>query len=255
MTQPRIFRPSNQLHIASGRQLRRQMVPGLYLIGMFLIQIRRPGPRRPNTWESERPQSGNMPRSLSPLLETRSGASAPLNAGAASIMIHMLGARNRESMLSPMRSPPLQMNLPALTCPLRLHMPPPVPHAHPLPCLPPHARPLPLWRRAPLRIFSLTRTRPAPLRLHIRLQALCPSTRFRDFPPLRSGARLRFLPLPVPGPPVSEALGLKYCPIPSRVLSRDSPARSFPGLPRSTCQKKEVERLLNFMFVLLTSIG
>src|SRR6267142_1062561 len=93
------------------------------------------------------------------------------------------------------------------------------------PCLPPRARPLPLRRRAPLRIFSLTRTRPTPLRLHIRLQALCPSTRFRDFPPLRSGARLRLLPLPVPGPPASEVLGLKYCPIPSRVHSRGSLAR------------------------------
>src|SRR6267142_710793 len=255
MTQPRISRPSDQLHIASRQRSHWQMVPRLYLIGMFLIQIRRPGPRWPNAWESERPQSGNTPWSLSPLLETRSSASVPLNAGATSIMIHMLGARNRESMLSPMRSPLLQMNLPALTCPLWLHMPPPLPHAHPLPCLPPRARPLPLLRRAPLHIFSLMRTRPAPLRLHIRLQALCPSTRFRDFPPLRLGARLCFLPLPVPGPPASEALGLKYCPIPSRVLSRDSPARSFPGLPRSTCQKKEVERLLNFMFVLLTSIG
>src|SRR6267142_1322226 len=255
MTQPRISRPSDQLHIASRQRSHWQMVPRLYLIGMFLIQIRRPGPRWPNAWESERPQSGNTPWSLSPLLETRSSASVPLNAGATSIMIHMLGARNRESMLSPMRSPLLQMNLPALTCPLWLHMPPPLPHAHPLPCLPPRAHPLPLRPRAPLCIFSLTCTHPAPLRLHIRFQVLCPSTCFHDFPLLRSGMCLRFLPLPVLGPPVSEALGLKYGPIPLCVLSQDSPTCSFLGLPCLTCQKKEVERLLNFMFVLLTSIG
>src|SRR6266850_1214291 len=115
-------------------------------------------------------------------------------------------------------------------------------------CLLPRMHPLPLQWQAPLRIFSLTRTCPTPLCLHICLQALCPSTRFCDFPPLRSGARLRLLPLLVPGPPASEVLGLKYCPIPSHVLSWDSPACSFPGLPRSTCQKKEVElNYLNFL--------
>src|SRR6266850_1105013 len=239
MTQPQISRPSDQLHIASGQRSHRQMVPRLYLIGMFLIQIRRPGLRQPNAWESERPQSGNMPQSLFPLLETWSGASAPLNAGAVSIMIHMLGVRNWASMLSPMQSPPLQMNLPTLTCLLQLHMPSPLPHAHPLLCLLPHMHPLPLRWQAPLCIFSLTHTHPAPLHLHICLQALCPSTHFRNFPLLCLGVHLHFLLLLVLGPLVSKALGLKYCPILSCILSWDSPAHSFLGLPCLTCQKKK----------------
>ena len=80
--------------------------------------------------------------------------------------------------------------------------------AFPPPCLPARARPLPLQRPAPLHSLSIARICPRQPRLHTPAQALRPSTRFRGFPPLRSGAHLRILPLPAPGRP-SQGFGLR----------------------------------------------
>jgi len=100
---------------------------------MTSIQIRRLGPKRPNTWESEKPQSGNPVQ----LVETpQSDASALLKASAAtSTAIPMLQARDPASVPSLMQSLALQMNMPAPTLCL----------LHPLPCAavlaPTHATP------------------------------------------------------------------------------------------------------------------
>ena len=107
--------------------------------------------------------------------------------------------------------------------------------AHMPPCLPPHAHPLLLLQQAPLHIFPLTHTCPAPLHLHIPPQALCSRVHFYSFLLLHSAMHLHLLLVLVLGPPVSKVLGLKYCPIPSHILFQDSPTHSLPGLPHSTC--------------------
>jgi len=158
------------------------------------MQIRRLGPKRPNAWESEKPQSGNPVR----LVETPwSNASALLKASAAtSTAIPMPQARDQASVPSPMRSRPLQMNMPTpAQCLLR------PPHA-PL-CLLPHAQPLPLQQPAPLRVLSLARTDLWQSSLHIRPQALCWGLCFRHFPPLCKGTHSRHLPPPFQSPHMS----------------------------------------------------
>ena len=152
---------------------------------MTSTQMRSPGPKRPNAWESEKSQSGNPVRSV----ETPwSDASALLKASAANIVIPMLQARDWVSVPSPMRSPPLQMNVPVLLC---LLWPPHAPLRLPL-----HARPLPLQRPAPLRVLSLARTDLWHPHLHICPQALCRGSPFRLFLMLCKGAHLRHIPPP-----------------------------------------------------------
>ena len=81
-------------------------------------------------------------------------------------------------------------------------------------CFPPPARPLPLQRLAPLRVHSLARTHPRRFQSHISPQAQCPGSRFRVFPPLGPGARLRHLPPPswgsdMLGPTLRQCSGVK----------------------------------------------
>jgi len=172
------------------------------------MQIRRPGPKRPNAWDNlERPQNVHTARSVETRLRSASAmlkASTPTNT-----LIRMLGARDRVSVPSPMRSPLLQIQLPVLPCLLQLYM-------SPL-CLLLHVRPLPLQWWALLRILSHSRTHLGRSCLHIRLQAAGLVLRLCLFLLHRSGARLRLLLLPVQGSdmqghPPRQLSGLTLCP-------------------------------------------
>jgi len=198
MTQPPISRHSNQLSVVSRQRSPWQMDPGLFLKRTTSTQIRRPGPKRPHAWESERPQSGNPVWLVEAPLNS---ALALSKASAANTVIRMPWARDRVSMPSPTQSPPLQINVRALLC-LR----PP----HVLQRLPPHARPLPLPWQAPLRVLSLVRTHLWVAHLHFCPQAQSQGSRFRGFPPLGPGACLCHLLPPSRG---SHMLGpmLRQC--------------------------------------------
>ena len=164
-----------------------------------------PGLKLPDAWELERLQSGNPAR----LVQTQAqSASALLKASAAiNIVTRMLRERDRASVPSPMRSPPLQMN--ALKC---LLCPPQAPVYFPL-----HARPLPLQRRALLRVLSLARTDPRRTHSYIWPQAECRGSRFRVFPQLR----------PVCIPPHARPLPLqRWAPLRLLSLARTDPRRT-----------------------------
>ena len=198
------------------------------------MQIRRPGPKRPNAWDNlERPRNVHMAQSVETWLRS---ALAMLKASApANTLIRMLGARDQISVPSLMWSPPLQIQLPAPLCLLWLYM-------SPL-CLLLHARPLLLQWRAPLRILSHSRTCLGQSRLHICLQAVGLVLRLRLFPLHRSGVRLRLFPPPVQGSDMQGHLprqlsGLTLCP--------GTPARAC------VCPQGSTSRLSR-LFVLLTS--
>jgi len=176
-------RPLNWSNLVSMWQSLWQTEPGLFQKRRTLTQIRRLGPKQPNTWEPRKPQGRNLVR----LVETpRSDALALLKASAANTVIPMPQARDRVSVPSLMWSLPLQMIMPVLLC---------LPAPAPLRLLP-HMRPLPLQRPAPLRVLSLVQTNLRRFHLDICPQALCRGSRFHVFPLLWKGMRLcHFLPL------------------------------------------------------------